>query len=173
VYKKTRTADLLPAVLPESVDRARLIEAFVVVFDLHLLKPQLDLLEGRLGYIDFRHLLYRLDEIVCLPLRAEVDIKSADLELKRAECLFRHIFVELLNKLHTVKIICISPVEFHLGIILEMLSVHAFVSENPADLKDFRHTCDHEPLEPELRRDAYEYIDIKSVMVSDKRTGLG
>ena len=103
------------------------------------------------------------------PGRLQVDLVTAELDLRRPEHLERDVLDELLDPLHRVPVVGVRLVPLEHRELRLVLVGDPLVAEVLADLVDLLEPADDQPLEVELRRDPQVEIGVELVVVGHER----
>ena len=114
--------------------------------------------------IDTSFVFHGFDVVDLRPVSCEVEGVSFCREESLPIDFQSYLLVEILYECHTILIVGICPVVFHIGEFLKMLGARSLVPIGTSDLKCLRKSSCHESLLPELA-DAYPHEDIDIVVM--------
>ncbi len=148
MHKKSRTRNIFATVFPKSVSETLTIRTFI--FHMKLVELSFHISLSCRKHIDasllqnFTHVFHNR------PFTREIKRVSTSSELSLAEYFHCNLLIHHLCKLHTVVVVGVSPIEFHIGEFLQVVGARAFIAIGTANFKCLWKPCGHQALLPKL-----------------------
>lgn len=119
--------------------------------------------------VDAGVLLDSLSHRHALPALGEIDLHALIHHLGAAQNLFADMDYHVLGNIHHAVVIGVRLIQLKQRKFRIVARINALVAENAADFIYLIKAADNQPLEVQLQRNAHIHIDIKRVVMRDKR----
>ena len=171
IDEKYWTSNLFTNILPESISESFPIISFI--FDSEFLEFISHCFISCSEKIDTSFGFHGIEVVQFWPVSCKIKCMSFGGKYCFSIDFLSDSLIEFLYELHPIFIVCICPIELHIGEFLEMFWTGSFVAIGSSDLKSFWKSSCHEPLLPEFSNtDSHIYIDIIVVVMSGEWTSF-